>query len=174
MVGPGLGISPGRDLVEYLVTQRPPSGSHLLVAPMGSQGWRLGRYWATTGRSLESTSQPNSKSSQAWQCLLQCDTAAHSGFGPAASQRWLCRYISIYRLIADAGGWALKYAAVHLYLSSTPHDILHMAFCRPSCGCASRTTLPHSIEAPPSPSVSSMEGRKEGRMPCPLQPEMAY
>lgn len=116
MIVPGLGISPGRDLIEYLVTQRPPSGSFFLSAPSGSTGWRSGPY-TRLGDVFKS----------AWQRafpgqLVPANIAAHSGRKTLAQLLHNAGFND--QLIADAGGWALKRAAVHLYFSSTPHQIL--------------------------------------------------
>ena len=121
MTVPGLHVSPGRDMVDYILQQKLPSGSFLLAAPLGNDKWRATAY-----------SKLGEVFTSAWHrsfpdLLPPTDVSSHSGRKTLAQ---LLHNAGLSdQLISDAGGWTLKRAAVHLYFHSTPKQIL-LAFSR--------------------------------------------
>lgn len=114
---PGLHVSPGRDIVQYIIDQQPPSGSYLLSAPLGNNKWRSTAY-SKLGDVFKS----------AWQRAfpqlpVPQDVSSHSGRKTLA-QLFHNAGMS-EQLIAAAGGWSLlKRQAVHMYFEMTPSDVL--------------------------------------------------
>eukprot|EP00238_Polyblepharides_amylifera_P000975 CAMPEP_0196572842 /NCGR_PEP_ID=MMETSP1081-20130531/2821_1 /TAXON_ID=36882 /ORGANISM="Pyramimonas amylifera, Strain CCMP720" /LENGTH=355 /DNA_ID=CAMNT_0041890303 /DNA_START=887 /DNA_END=1954 /DNA_ORIENTATION=- len=105
-------------LAEYLLVERPPSGSYLLSAPIGKSAFRLTRYTAQ-GASFR----------KAFERVFPNDPFAQyvSGGSPRKSlAQWLWDNGQERRLIADVGGWFTGQDAVDSYFKTQGIRILQV------------------------------------------------
>ncbi len=121
MTVPGLHVSPGRDMVDYILQQKLPSGSFLLAAPLGNDKWRPLHIanWEKFSRQHGIARFQICHPPQMFLPILAVEPMAQLWHNAGLSDQ----------SISDAGGWTLKWAAVHLYFHCSPKQIL-LAFSR--------------------------------------------
>ena len=117
---PNFGIDFGRDLVEYILYVRPPSGGPLLIRP------------SKKGFGFDSVKSNNFSKDYLQPAYRQAfpdvspdylrRLGTHSGRLTLAQLLWNAGFER--RLIADAGGWFIKREAVDLYFSTASLHIL--------------------------------------------------
>ena len=114
-----LGAEPGRDLLDYLRRERPPSGGPLFAHPH-KRGSGFADKPCTTFNSTLRAAYKRAFPRVASDYLKLLGT--HSGRKTLAQLLWDRGFSR--RLIADAGGWFLKKEAMDLYFKTASHVIL--------------------------------------------------
>lgn len=116
---PSLGVRPRREILAYILRERPPSGSRLLSAPLGERGFRPTRY-RNLGRAVK----------QAYERTFPGRDSSRVGAQSCrkAMATWLWDDGRMKRVIADIGGWSLRSRkdAVDVYFTTTPAEIVHV------------------------------------------------
>ena len=126
-----LGVSPRKEILEYILRERPPSGGQLLAAPAGQTGFRTTRY-SNVGKAVKEGYKRTFPSRDASRVGAQTCRKSMA--------TWLWDDGRMKREIADIGGWSLRSRkdAVDVYFTTTPGKIVHVLSTL-GRGAASRT-----------------------------------